>query len=326
MKPIRLYFAGEWLGTGINKAVLIKAGIKNILCSYAYPKKLANWIANLSADAEGNIMIDSGAFSAWNKGKQIDFNAYVQYAHKAIEKVSRFKNQNIHIVNLDVIPGVAGQTSSLNKIHKQENRDLREASALAGYKNMRRMLKQGIEPIHVFHQGEDFKWIDKMVEYVSYIGISPANDLPSAARNHWISDVFEYLYKKNINVDTHGFAVTNYAVLRDFPWTSCDAASWLIGAAMGMITYPQGGFSNPDYSVHPVVLNVSARTIGKGAKHMQSHFLQQLENDGYSYDTLQTWQGRALLNIRYILGLEKWLNVYKRKVEYKPRTTLDFGN
>lgn len=324
MKPIKLYFAAAWAGGGKGEVNLIEAGVKNKLVSFVYPTQLDGWIENLPCTAEGNIMIDSGAFTAWNKGKQIDLNAYIQYAQNALERIKPFKKQKMHIVNLDVIPGHVGQTHSLNTIQKKENHELIETAASIGYKNMRRMLKEGITPIHVFHQGEDFIWIDRMVEHIPYIGISPANDVSSNARNKWISVVFEYLYRRNIKVETHGFAITNHKILRDFPWTSCDAASWRIAAGMGNINYPKGGFSNPDYSQTPLTINVSAQKTGKGIKHMQPLFLQKLEEDGYTYDALQTWQCRTLINVRYLLGLETWLNMYKEKTEYTPQMNFGF--
>lgn len=325
MKAIKFYFAGGWGEPNTSEAILIKNSIKNKLISYAYPNQLKEWMKNFTSDMESNIIIDSGAFSAWNNGKVIDLQAYIDYAQKALEQLSKFKKVNVHIVNLDVIPGVVGQTTTLNKIRKKENQDLKELSAKQGFRNMRRMIKAGLKPIHVFHQGEDFSWIDKMVEYVSYIGISPANDLPWRTRTEWISTVFEYLYKRGITVDTHGFAVTTFATLRDFPWTSCDAATWKIGAGMGLIKYPKGGFRNPDYSCPPFTLAVSNRKIGKGTKHMQPLFLKQLKVDGYSYADLQTRACRTLINARCQLGLEKWLNKYKAKTTYKPHTSFGFA-
>ncbi len=41
-------------------------------------------------------------------------------------------------------------------------------------------------------------------------------------------------------------------------------------------------------------------------------------------DILQKWQNRTRLNIRYFLGLEKWVNEQRAKTEYKPAPAL-FG-
>lgn len=324
MKPIKLYFAAAWAGGGKGEVNLIEAGIKNKLVSYVYPTQLTGWCDNLTKEQEGDVMVDSGAFSVWNKGTTIDLTAYIAYARSAIERVSKFPNQRIHIVNLDVIPGIVGQTHSLNKNRKSENLDLIDAAAQQGFKNMQIMLKNGIKPIHVFHQGESLKWLDRMVQHTDYIGISPANDLDTRTRNAWIESVFLYLDKHQINVDTHGFAVTNRKTLLRFPWTSCDAASWRLSAGMGNIYYPAGGFSNPDYSIPVGVYNVSAKKVAKGIKHITPYFLKQIEADGLTYELLQDWKERTKVNIRYFLGLEKWLNEQKAKMEFHQRNTLGF--
>jgi hypothetical protein len=71
-------------------------------------------------------------------------------------------------------------------------------------------------------------------------------------------------------------------------------------------------------------LNVSEKKKGKGTKGMTSKIIELLESSGYTYEDLQTWQVRARLNIRYFLGLEKWVNEQRAKTEYKPIPTL-FG-
>jgi hypothetical protein len=323
MKPIKLYFAAVWGGCSNERMFnLINAGVKNVLVSYIYPDQFKGWINNIPLDMEGNIIVDSGAFTAWNKGKLINLDNYIKYAHQIINEVSKFSNQKVYIVNLDVIPGIVGQTQSLTRNRKFENIELIERAANAGFQNMKEMIKQGIKPIHVFHQGESWKWLDKMLEYIDYIGISPANDVSTNERNQWMLSVFEYLYRNNVNVDTHGFAVTNKKILLNLPWTSCDSASWKISAGMGAIYYPQGGFKNSNFSKSALVCTVSDRKIKKGTGYLTSNFLKLLEQDGYSYDDLQQFQMRALINVRYFLELEKWLNVKKSNIVFKIRNNL----
>ena len=326
MKPIKLYFAAAWAGGGKGEVNLIKAGIKNKLVSYVYPTQLTGWVENLPEDQEGDVMVDSGAFSVWNKGSVIDLDAYIEYAHTAIDSMSKFPNQKVHIVNLDVIPGVAGQTHSLNKnFSKKEHSEVIEIAAKQGFENMKQMISSGIKPIHVFHQGEKWAWLDRMLAHVDYIGISPANDLDTNARNSWMRTVFEYLEKNNAKVRTHGFAVTNRETLLHLPWTSCDAASWRLSAGMGNIYYPQGGFANADYARPVMVYSVSATKTAEGVKHLTSYLLRILKEDGYTLEDLQDWKTRTRVNIRYFLELEKWLNKEKAKYKCVRATTLGIG-
>lgn len=270
-------------------------------------------------------MIDSGAFSAWSKGKVIDLEEYIAYAHQAI-KQGESQNKNVYIVNLDVIPGKPGQSAGLSTNRKSENRDLIEKAAKQGYRNLVKMLKKGVKPIHVFHQGEDWGWLDKISEKTDYIGISPANDLSIKDRKSWIRSVFNYIYRRNLNVDTHGFAVWMPTILREFPWTSCDAVTWRVLAAWGAIYYPQGGgFTDPDYSKPPNILHVSKKKNAKDIGVLTPGILKKLERDGYTYEQLQDWQTRAKINARYFLELERWINQQKEKTDFKLKTNL-FGD
>lgn len=319
MKPIKLYFAGAWAGS--CKQEEVDLGIQNKLVSYLYPQQLESWLT-VSGNQPGNIMVDSGAFSAWSKGKVIDLEEYVAYAHEAIRQ-GESQNKNVYIVNLDVIPGKPGSSAGLNKNRKNENKELVEKAAKQGYRNLVKMLKKGIKPIHVFHQGEDWYWLNKMVERTDYIGISPANDLSVKDRKSWIWSVFNYMHRRNIDVDTHGFAVWMPSILREFPWTSCDAITWRVVAGWGGIYYPQGGgFTNPDYSKPPRIMHVSWKKNAQGIGILTSGILKQLERDGYTYEMLQNWETRARINVRYFLGLEQWINEQKRKTEFKPKQGL----
>lgn len=321
MKPVKIYFAAAWSGKG-GEHHLVEEGIRNKLCSYVYPYQLEGWfeaITKINRQSNGSIIVDSGAFSAWNKGQEVDLDNYIEYAHQAINDASEL-GEEIRIVNLDVIPGKVGQTKSLTKnFSNSKHPRIIEAAAKQGYKNLCKMLKNGITPIHVFHQGEEFKWLDKMVEKTDYIGISPANDMPSLSRRNWIESVFDYLYKNNIDVKTHGFAVHSREVLINYPWTSCDAASWRLTAGMGYIYFPAGGYKNPDFSKKAIVLNVSEKTTGRGIGEMTDKVVEILEESGFSYQDLQSWQTRTRLNIRYFLALEKWINKKRTEKEYKPR-------
>jgi hypothetical protein len=316
MKPINLYFAAAWSSSCHDEERGL--GISKKLVSYAYPKQLTSWL-EITKDTPGKLMIDSGAFSAWNKNKTIDIMAYIAYAHEAI-RAGEATGKEVHIVNLDVIPGKVGETGALTKNRKESNKDKINVSAKEGYKNLKTMKRNGITPIHVFHQGEDFKWLDRMVQQTQYIGISPANDMAQNSKKAWICSVFEYLYKNNLeHIDTHGFAVWSPKALLEFPWTSCDAATWRLLAAYGGIFYPVGGFANADYSKQPSCIHPTEKK-NEGSVICR----RMLEADGYTYADLQHWSARAEVNVRYFLELERWLNEQKAKMEFKCSSSFGF--
>lgn len=151
MRPVKLYFAGDDSGIsfceGYGKLILKR------LCSFAYPKQFYNWMEAFKGVNGAEVIIDSGAFSAWNKGESVDLDAYVSYTKEVIDKCSQC-GKKVRVVNLDVIPGKVGKTSELlSRFNLQAFKD----SAKKGMVNLLRFVDEGIIPIHVFHQGESFK-------------------------------------------------------------------------------------------------------------------------------------------------------------------------
>lgn len=321
MQPIKLYFAGEW-GPRSSQGDL---GITNRLVSYLYPNQFSKWLET-SKNKKGNIILDSGAFSAWNRGRNINLSDYITFAREAVI-LAENNQKHIRIVNLDVIPGKVGETKRLNvtitdSISLENNSKLIDDCAKRGFLNLKIMKSEGITPIHVFHQGEHLRWFDRMLKYTDYVGISPANDMPNNSRQKWIDSVFTYIYKNNIDVKTHGFAVMVPEILREYPWTSCDAISWLMIAATGCVLYPIGGFKQQPISTSKEKpfnqILVSEKKIAKNVGHLTDKLLMLFEQDGYSYQQLQDYKIREEINVKTYLFFEKWLNQYKKEHEYKP--------
>lgn len=166
------------------------------------------------------VMLDSGAFSAWNSGKDV---SRVQLADFILQMRDRFPTARVHPVNLDVIPGQQGET--ITKVQVEE-------SAEKGWENYLYFKSRGIEPIHVFHEGEHFKWLDLFIKEVDYIGVSPCNDSALPGKMEWLAEAFHHIPEGK---KTHGFAVTSLRLMKEFPWHSVDSASWAIGAGYGNV-------------------------------------------------------------------------------------------
>lgn len=314
--PFTLYFAGLWGGTEKDQEHPPEIlAMKNRLVSYYYKEQLKE-VMSINFEGPTKIIIDSGAFSAWNTGSSINFSEYIQYCHEAIAQAEK-ANRPIRVVNLDVIPGQKGQTAALLRNRKHENKDLIEQAAQAGFNNLKAMKAEGVCPIHVFHQGEAWSWIDKIAEETDYMGVSPANDMPVKTRVVWMNHVFDYMERRNIKVKTHGFATLFHSALRDLPLTSADALSWKMVPVNGQVLYPVGGFKNPDYSQRALVIQLGTIPSDTRGKWVLGHLSQAevalLKEDGYDdVAALQKdWRLRARICIRYYLGLEAWVNALR---------------
>jgi len=175
------------------------------------------------------LMLDSGAFSAWNQGVSISLKDYIDFCLENIEVID-------FIVNLDVIPG----KGPFIKVTKKDI----ENSAYEGWKNYETMLDAGIPKeklIHVFHQGESMDWLERMVDEIPYIGISPANDRTTEQKMLWLDKCMNIVTDKQgfPIVKFHGFGVTSLTLMLRYPWYSVDSTSWVVTGRMGSIYIPR---------------------------------------------------------------------------------------
>lgn len=170
------------------------------------------------------MMLDSGAFGAWTRGEEIDVEDYITFV--------RVYGHLFHsVVNLDVIPGDFGR--------KKTERDV-EVAARRSYENLQVMKEAGIPAIPVFHQGERWQHLERLLEDGEpYIGISPSGDAISMSHG-WFEDVFDRITDSEGRpyVKTHGFGVTAIPVLLKYPWYSFDSVTWVIKSGYGCIFVP----------------------------------------------------------------------------------------
>lgn len=193
------------------------------------------------------LIMDSGAFSAWSKGEKIDFEKYIKY-------LKHYEKGIDLIVNLDVIPASPGV--------KRIPQEVIDASASKGYENYLRLIAEGFSKekvIHVFHQNEDWHWLDRMVKEIPYIGLSPANDRTTKEKILWLDKCMDHvLDEKGFPlVKFHGFAVTSHELMRRYPWYSVDSSSWCVQAGMGGLYLPAIKNGTWDFSQPPRQIKTS---------------------------------------------------------------------
>lgn len=245
-----------------------------------------------------NIALDSGAFSAWRRGFDMPMDDYIAYC-------KRHKDQVAIYVNLDCIPGENG--------HMDHSQAAIEKSAQKSYENLQIMKAAGLSPIPVFHQGERFHWLEKMLEDgETYIGISPYLRSHQNEIINWADQCFTRITdsKGNPLIKTHGFGVTACNLCIRYPWTSVDSTSWSVGGGYGSILVPQYVNGVPDYSRPPLTLKISARKQdqsrgfdGLGPKQ-QDMVRQAVADAGVTMGDLRnTFMGRWRLNMKYFQGM-----------------------
>lgn len=178
-----LYFAGaQWLG-------LDDWIIKNKCCrlqSQLLDRSRIQYI--LDNNFEGKLFIDSGAYTAYTRNKQVDVDEYISYVNGIDSHLTIF-------AQVDKIPGQHGKEKTVEEI--------KEAPKLS-WNNYLYMRERVISPdklLPVFHRREDWKYLEQMLEttfngrHIPYIGIAATTDSSTKEKQDWFKKVFHIIKK-----------------------------------------------------------------------------------------------------------------------------------
>lgn len=186
------FFFG-WSGENSKLAVLREAGASRLLISYAILRDHADgrWPdrANLARFADMDVLIDSGAFSAFKSGKPIsieEYQAFLDRTHPA------------QYMNLDVI---GDWRATLENQHYLEAR--------------------GYHPIPVWHPQDPWALLGEMT--ATYPLIALGGLVPLTPTDRWAT--LRRVFGEHPHT-YHGLGIGSPRTLRAFPWYSCDSASW----------------------------------------------------------------------------------------------------
>lgn len=198
------------------------------------------------------LMLDSGAYGAWTSGKPIKVKDYIKF-------VREFEDCLWGYINLDELPGRFGKPRSEEQVDK---------AAKASYKNLQIMKDAGLKPMPVFHRGEKWEHLERLLkDGETYIGLSPLVDSREAEKKEWLDECFTLLTNRTgvPFVRTHGFGVTNPAWMIRYPWYSVDSTTWVKTGGFGIIPVPPPSKDGiPDYSRLPMRIHISDIVKKKG--------------------------------------------------------------
>jgi hypothetical protein len=160
-------------------------------------------------------MLDSGAFSAWRLGTEIDLDKYMSFIDKNETRLDRY-------VALDVIPGQPGRMPTQDEAKTATERTM---------SNLSRMLDRGFRPMPVYHQGEPVAILEDYVRRgfdVIGLGATASRGRPELV--DWLIPLFHRFPNQRF----HGLAMTQRRVLEWLPFDSVDSTSWLNFAKYGL--------------------------------------------------------------------------------------------
>lgn len=265
------------------------------------------------------LFLDSGAYSAFTHSEEIDLKAYIAYLKRNLSYLWQY-------VALDEIPGILGKT---NCTPEEVNK-----SAAKSYKNLHIMLDAGLNPIPVFHQGEHFSWLEKMLkDGITYIGIATEKRFHAHQNIPWLNKVFSMITdsKGRPLIKTHGFGVTKPAFLSRYPFYSVDSTTWALSPGYGIIYVPpKGRDGKPDYSQLPsryTMTGVQSKNMTKNQAQFETltpsyakYVQQYVEEVGVSIA-----QARHVPGARRLIVLHYYTNLVKHigRVRFAQHTNVD---
>lgn len=205
------------------------------------------------------FFLDSGAYSAWSRGTQIDIDEYCEFIRANIELIEVY-------ASLDVIPGAPGRQATPTE---------RDAAAEASWRNYLYMKDQGLDPLPVYHYGEHPRFLERMLEAkIPYIGIGGLVGVPGNPRRVWLDRVFDRITDSQgwPLVKTHGFGMTAVPLVFRYPWYSIDSTTWIKITASGSVYLPALRGGEFVFDEVPTTVPVSNRSPKQsaGGKHSNS--------------------------------------------------------
>lgn len=183
---------------------LLECSADAFLLSFAVDAKI-HW-EKFHIQSKKPLIIDSGAFSAWNVGKKIDIDEYITFCKTLPE--------DCIFINLDVIPKT-GSTPKDVEICCEE-----------GLENFLYLQSHLKNVMPVYHYKDKIEWLKKYSDHTDYIGISPANDTPEKVKRVFLNYVFQ---NKAPDMKTHALGYTSFDGMKIYPFYSVDSTSWKQG-------------------------------------------------------------------------------------------------
>ena len=261
--------------------------------------------------SEFTFFLDSGAYSAWSKGTQIDLDEYIAFIKSNADLLEVY-------ACLDCIPGAPGRSATSAE---------RNAGAELTWKNYLYMKSEGLDPLPVYHYGEDPKFLERMLDYgCDYIGIGGLVGVPSEHRRSWLDRVFNRITDEAGMpiIKTHGFGMTSVPLIFRYPWYSVDSTTWIKITANGAVYLPAMVKGEFVFDQIPMTVTVSTRNPkqiigGKGANTMTPAMRVILDKwlafCGKTYDEVSSdYYHRSTCNVMYfkMVSEAKAVHPFKR--------------
>ena len=295
-----LYFAGT--GSPILRDLIRELSCDQLLSQLNERREVMGWVDYLRSHPEctSKLFVDSGAYSAYTKGKEIDVEDYINLINNIGDVVTVF-------AQVDKIPQVIGREPTPEEF---------SAAAHQSWDNYLYMIskvdkKYRDKIMPVFHFQEDTKWLKQMLEYthedgshIKYIGLAVSTVDNADVRSRWLDMCFKIIKtSSNPDVMTHAFGTTAWDVLEQFPLTSSDSTTWILSAVNGAII------------VNKKAVTISDRTKTKNAHllHKSPAVYEEVEKKANQFGfTIEQLMEDYISRLKFnVYSIKEWQENYK---------------
>jgi len=178
----------------------------NILVAYPYFSKTVHEELKKQSTDDYRLIVDSGAFSAYNSGHIIELDKYCEFL-KTLEGL------NYNAVQLDVV-----------------------FNPEATKNNYKEMKSRGFDVCPVFTRGDDFNYLDELTARGEYIFVGGVQGINPEAK-YFAKQVLERTKGKKI----HYLAFVRPDFLNHYKPYSTDSSTWSGGSRFGKMYFYAGG-------------------------------------------------------------------------------------
>lgn len=199
------------------------------------------------------IFLDSGAFSAFTQGVDVDIEAY-----------ARFCKDNADIVQYaSVLDAIGDEIGTWQNQHKLE--------------------QLGVNVLPCYHYGEPIEVLRYYRDNYEYMTIGGMVPISTPQLFLWLDRVWEELIDGNGEpvIKVHGFGLTSPALMEKYPWYSVDSSSWLQIASFGAVFVPGYGM------VHLSAKAPSRKIHGQHFENYSKPVQEKLHENFYYYGFTQ---------------------------------------
>lgn len=287
-----IYFAGgSTLGPNTPPGQFLIKEHGGILCSQLNDRKpIETWLNFLKENPKEYIkfFIDSGSFSAWTKGREIDVDKYINLINDNHPYFTLY-------AAVDCIPGKREATAPT-----QEEVLLSTEKTWQNYLYMRSKVIDKDKLLFTFHVGEPWDALKRALEFkdengpIKYMAFGGLVGKPKPVQIPFIRECFKIIkHSSNPNIKTHAFGLTSTPVMEQFEFTSVDSTRVVRDSITGQIF-----IEGKTRVLSEVRVNLNSNMINKNSA-VQSELKKKCADQGFDVDELLTNEKlRLLFNVK----------------------------